>query len=89
MTATKTKNARPSLEQAKAQYTNRFTMEHVPSWALQKRQDGTFYAPQFRSDAEWYENTSFPTNPRERFCTTINQSWPLGQALSQPYRKGA
>jgi hypothetical protein len=81
----------PTFEQAKAMYTHRFTMEYVPMWASRVRNDGTYYAPQYRSDREWFENTQFPPkNPiarskRDTSCYSTNQTWPLGQALKSPY----
>lgn len=79
-----------TLKQAQSAYPNRYTMEHRPQWALRRPCDsgGTstkFYAPQFRSDAEWYENTTFPGEGElSRFspnCETSGQTWPLGQWL--------
>lgn len=82
MTAT-----RPTLEVAKAQYKNRFTMEHMPTWAKHQANNGKFYAPQFRTDADWYANTVFPPqNGCKNFCTTSNQTWPLGQWLDAPFK---
>lgn len=87
---------RPTLSQAKAQYVHRFTMEHVPAWARQQREDGSYYAPQYRSDQEWYDNTTFPgerggrfTAPPKgaRYCETRNQTWPLGQRLDAPFSR--
>lgn len=84
---------RPSFEQACAQYVHRFTMEHVPAWTRVKC-SGTakHYAPQFRSDREWYEHTLFPGEPghpaesaRVRWCYTTKPTWPLGQWLDAPY----
>lgn len=78
-----------TLQQAKAQYPNRFTMEHVPAWARQKCGKGKHYAPQYRTDAEWYENTAFPGEPghygTRNECHTTGQTWPLGQWLEKPY----
>lgn len=91
-----------SFEQACRMYLHRFTMDHVPNWALEPRlypnelPDGRtvarFYAPHFRSDREWYENTKFPG---ERGwlgigseCYTTNLTWPLGKSLNQPFKKG-
>jgi hypothetical protein len=83
-----------SFEQAKAQYIQRYTLEHVPTWAGRTPADsgGTetrFYAPQFRTDREWYENTLFPgeghVGKHERQCYTTNQSWPLGKWLDRPF----
>lgn len=85
-----------SFEDAKRTFVQRFTMEHVPAWALDKRIDGTHYAPQYRSDREWYENTVFPgdtggrfTAPPEgaRYCEARNPSWPLGQSLDAPFTR--
>lgn len=79
-----------TLEQAKSQYVHRFTMDHVPQWARQRRDDGTYYAPQYRSDKEWYDNTTFPgesgLHGNSKHCETRNQSWPLGQALDKPFK---
>jgi hypothetical protein len=85
-----------SFEQAKAAYLQRFTMEHVPTWAARRPCDsgGTatwYYAPQYRSDKEWYDNTRFPGEPGwigiGTDCHSTNPSWPLGQHLDQPYRR--
>ncbi len=78
-----------TLEQAKRKFTNRFTMEHVPQWAHQVRPDAKFYAPQYRSDEEWFNNTLFPpNNPISRTdCYSANQSWPLGKWLDAPFRR--
>lgn len=74
---------------AKAEYVNRFTMDHVPSWALAPAPNGLHYAPQFRSDKEWYEQTTFPPhNPYSRTdCHTMSATWPLGQWLDRPFDK--
>lgn len=84
--------ARPTLPQACAQYVHRFTMQHTPAWARDIRPDGTYYAPQYRTDAEWYENTIFPgekNHPdyprRVEYCYATGQTWPMGQALQTPY----
>jgi hypothetical protein len=91
------KPKRPTLAQARADYPHRYTMEHVPAWAMRRPCDsgGTetrYYAPQFRSDQEWYENTIFPEEGRpeteDDHCYTSGQTWPLGQWLDSPYRKG-
>lgn len=80
-----------SFEQACAQYVHRFTMEHVPAWAKNVRPDGTYYAPQYRSDREWYENTEFPPHAltmskKDTSCYSSGATWPLGQALSSPFK---
>lgn len=80
------------LAEAKRKYVHRYTMEHVPAWAGQRPCDsgGTetrYYAPQFRTDQEWYENTLFPTHPLALYCETSGETWPLGQWLDQPYTR--
>lgn len=89
----KTINRKLSFTEACAQYVHRFTMEHVPAWALKPMDNGKYYAPQFRTDREWYENTSFYGEPgyigssSTPHCYTTGQTWPLGKSLSQPYNK--
>lgn len=81
---------RPSFEQACARYPHRYTMEHVPAWARQSAPNGKFYAPQFRSDREWYEATKFHGESdfaTRKHCYTSGQTWPLGQWLDKPYRR--
>ncbi len=78
-----------TFEQAKAQYVHRYTAEHVPAWSRQPMDNGGFYAPQFRSDREWYENTKFAGESDladKRHCYTSGQTWPLGKVLAAPYR---
>lgn len=78
-----------SFDKARAQYVHRFTMEHVPAWAGKQRDDGSYYAPQYRSDREWYNNTTFPPHSGDRnHCLTENQTWPLGKALDAPFKGG-
>lgn len=80
-----------TLEQAKARYPHRFTMEHVPAWAADKRPDGNYYAPQYETDQEWYERTLFPGEGHVRItedhCTSNNPTWPMGLWLAQPFKK--
>lgn len=84
---------RPTLEQAKAKYVHRFTMEHIPEWARKPVEPGKFYAPQYRSDAEWYAHTVFPGEPEyvamfgraRSHCYTKEATWPLGHWLDRPY----
>lgn len=91
---------RPTFEQACSMYVHRYTMEHVPQWARQRPYDhgGTeirYYAPQFRTDREWYNSTLFPGDtcypfgPRDTNCYTTGQTWPLGQWLDRPFIKSA
>jgi hypothetical protein len=76
-----------TLELAKRMYLHRFTLEHVPAWALVPAPNGKYYAPQYRSDAEWFENTVFPpNNPLSKMdCCSSGQTWPMGQWLSAAY----
>lgn len=76
-----------TLSQAQALYLHRYTLEHRPQWAL-KPCNGKFYAPQYRSDAEWYANTVFPgegdIGKREDHCYSTGATWPCGQWLDAP-----
>ncbi len=85
------RKTRPTLEQAKYLYVHRFTMEHIPQWALQPHAS-KYYAPQYRTDQEWYDNTFFSGDEGHlgtaKECTSTNQSWPLGTWLDAPYTKG-
>jgi len=84
---------RLSFEEAKRRYVYRYTMEHVPSWAhTLNTGNGFYYAPQYRTDREWYDNTLFPGDPEHKewggdrnHCVSRNQSWPLGKWLTTPY----
>ena len=76
-----------TLEQAKAQYTNRYTMEHIPQWAKEICDNGKYYAPQYTSDLEWYNNTKFAGEggiADRKHCYSNGQSWPIGQWLDKP-----
>lgn len=88
-----------SFVTACAQYIHRFTMEHVPAWAQKPHIAGEglhagksmFYAPQFRTDAEWYANTKFHGESElatDTTCYTSGQTWPMGNWLSQPFKVG-
>jgi hypothetical protein len=67
-------------------------MEYIPNWAKQPAPNGKFYAPQYKTDKEWFDNTQFPPNnpiarsKRDTDCHSTNPSWPLGQWLDTPYR---
>lgn len=92
---TTTKSRKLPFAKAKAQYVHRFTMEHVPAWAAKPiyhgdRKCNLYYAPQYRTDKEWYENTTFfgeNALADKDYCYSSNQSWPLGQWLEKPYSK--
>jgi len=85
-----------SFEEAKARYVHRYTMEHVPQWAKDQTLvvDGQvrYYAPHYRSDREWYENTTFPGEndipKRAKYCNSHGETWPLGHSLVKPYQTG-
>ncbi|MBA8798658.1 hypothetical protein FHW77_002377 [Agrobacterium sp. RC10-4-1] len=82
-----------TFAEAKRQYPNRFTMEHVPQWAKAShyhtaRKEYLHYAPQHGSDREWYENTVFPGEGPEadRNHCFSTPSWPLGHGwLKEPF----
>ena len=85
-----------TFEQAKARYVHRYTMEHVPAWAQRRPCDdggviAKYYAPHFRTDREWYENTLFPgegfVGKREKYCFVVRHTFPLGLWLDQPFRR--
>jgi hypothetical protein len=80
---------RPTFRQACSQYVHRYTMDHVPAWARVRRDDGTYYAPQYASDLEWYENTLFPGEAGHigdrNHCYSTGCTWPLGQSIPGPY----
>lgn len=82
---------RISFEEACRTYVHRFTMEHVPAWAASERPGGTYYAPQYRSDREWYDCTKFPGEKglpgNSRHCESGKPTWPLGMFLTQPYKR--
>lgn len=83
--------SRPSFEEACSQYVHRYTMEHVPSWALGPISDGKFYAPQYRSDREWYDSTVFPGESHFpvamglKHCWSKSPTFPLGYWLDGPF----
>ncbi len=81
-----------SFEQACSLYTLRFTLEHVPPWGRRpSAATGLFYAPNYVSDREWYDNTLFPgdTYPngeRVKFAQSRHHTFPLGRWLTAPYQ---
>lgn len=78
-----------SFTEACKRFTNRYTCQHVPLWTKVAAPNGKFYAPQFSSDVEWYENTKFYGEPghigTKNECYTSNQTWPHGQWLDKPF----
>ncbi|TXM69663.1 hypothetical protein [Methylobacterium sp. WL120] len=78
-----------TFEQAKRLYGQRYTLDHVPNWAF-KHHNGRFYAPQYASDREWYENTLFPGEDGHhgfgKDCYSSRATYPLGVWLDKPYR---
>jgi hypothetical protein len=82
-----------TFKEACAAYPYRFTGNHVPVWALKQRADGSFYAPQFVSDTEWYALAKFRGEPGYigvgDNCQSGSPSWPLGQSLRKPFNKAA
>lgn len=80
-----------ALDQARNRYPHRFTMEHCPSWARLPLSDGRYCAPQYASDREWYDNTTFPgekhIHGNSKWCQSSGQTWPLGKYLEEPYRR--
>jgi hypothetical protein len=89
----KEKMKRLSFQQACSKYIHRFTMDHVPQWAADKMPSGDYYAPQYSSDLEWYENTYFPGEIQHIMgknhkgnCDSRNCSFPLGTFLTSPFQ---
>jgi hypothetical protein len=78
-----------SFDQACTQFTQRFTMEHIPAWARKQREDGTYYAPNYRNDREWYDNTVFHGESdlaSKSHCYSTNPTWPLGKVLCEAFK---
>lgn len=76
-----------SFEQAKAQYPHRYTLDHVPAWAMEQAPNGKYYAPHYVSDREWYEKGVFPGEhglDLDESMISRFQSWPMGQWLDVP-----
>jgi len=79
-----------TFEQAKAQYVHRYTAEHVPQWARRMAPNGKYYAPQYRTDLEWYNATEFNGEGEiadKEHCYSTKATWPFGQWLDEPYRR--
>lgn len=78
-----------TLEQAKILFPHRLTGEHIPSWALAPLSNGEYYAPQYKDDKEWYENTFFPGEHElavNGMCFSTNHTFPLGYYLKAPFK---
>lgn len=71
----------PSFEDAKNQFTSRFTMEHKPDWAMKQRSCGGYYAPQYSTDREWYDNLVLENG----YMRSTNCTFPLGERLDSEY----
>lgn len=86
-----TKPARSlTFEEATARYVNRYTMEFVPAWSQRPLEPGKFYAPSYRTDREWYDNTVFPGESmfcKSGNCHSSGQTWPLGMWLKNRFIK--
>lgn len=73
-------------------FSNRFTCERVPNWALAPAPNGKYYAPQYRDDKEWLANTWFTVTDDGKLsqsvlvCESKDASWPKGLWLDRPYR---
>lgn len=77
-----------TFDQACARYVHRYTMEHVPAWVRTPSPNGKYYAPQFKTDREWYEKTKFHGESEiadKHHCYTSGESWPMGQWLNAPF----
>jgi hypothetical protein len=90
---------RPTLNHARKRFVHRFTCEHKPVWATgetgkRRLRNGSvaYHAPQYRTDAEWYEATLFPGEPGilhgwpAGMPYSRNRTWPLGRMLPRPYQ---
>lgn len=84
---------RMSFEEACRRYVHRYTVDHFPQWAKKPVvPEGMgrirFYAPQWRSDREWYEYHLFPPhNPFSKTSchATRVPTFPMGLWLSDPW----
>jgi hypothetical protein len=88
---------RPTLNHARERFVHRFTCEHKPVWAtgetgkrLLRNGSVAYHAPQYRTDAEWYEATLFPGEPGiprgwpAGMPYSRNRTWPLGRIAAAP-----
>lgn len=80
-----------TFAEAVNQYVHRYTIDHMPEWAKHAAPNGKYYAPQYRSDTEWFKNTLFPPDnplgPRVTDCYSTGQTWPVGQWLDKPFNR--
>lgn len=81
-----------TLRQAPKLYPHRYTTEHIPTWArkpIQLNGQTRYYAPQYTTDKEWYNNTKFPGEAgipiKCPYCYSTNHTFPMGVWLTEPY----
>lgn len=66
-----------------ATFIHRYTRDHTPTWAREKRPDGSKYQVQFSSDFDWLTHTRFAVtktgnlNRKARECFST-PTWPDG-----------
>lgn len=65
-------------------YVHRFTKQHRPAWSKDLRPGGRHYMPQFATDLEWLQNTTFAVRNDGRLDLRCNKceshpTWPDGQ----------
>lgn len=85
-------------DDARRSFSLRYTGEHVPDWSKKAAPNGSFYAPQYQTDAEWMSKTLFPvttkhgqmqlTEGKNIHCQSMSPSFPWGQWLDTPFQKG-
>ena len=74
--------------EAKALFVHRFTREHIPLWSCEYRSDGSNYAVQFASDADWLRHTKFAVHSdgtlskRAQYCES-SPTWPDNPELKR------
>lgn len=69
-------------EQAKRQFTHRFTRAHVPVWAA----GNPNYKPQFADDLDWLAHTEFAVRSDGELDTRVSHcishpTWPDGKGV--------
>lgn len=84
-----------TFTQAQQRYPQRYTLDHMPQWAVYPLRRGPtgdpvcYPAPQYASDEEWFTLTTFPgeggLSPASSWCISTRQTWPLGRELTEPY----